>query len=363
MPTKGGTFVYRLDGTAWTATQKISANKKVHADVKLVNDMAYVLLYSGVNSQFATLQYNDASNQFEIWAQQPTPVNVTLSKGVETATIEADSTGRLWIASEAKTTVEVRYSDGLHTSWSGPIVVASGIKKDDISSIVAMPNDTVGVFWSNQMTQRFGFRLHVDGASATDWSADELPASQSALSVGHGMADDHMHLAVQSNGTLYAAVKTSYDKSPYTHITLLVRRPNGTWDDAYLVDTAGTRPVIVVNETAGQLIMAYTTKEGGGDIVYRTSPLDNISLSERQVLIPGKVNNVTTTKQTSNNEVVFLAGSKSVLFTFDATPPLTNSISSFATFSTLQSNSDSSTSATDNAFSDPNLLNSVGVTL
>src|ERR1051325_4631072 len=30
MPTKGGTFVYRLDGTAWTATQKLSANKKVH---------------------------------------------------------------------------------------------------------------------------------------------------------------------------------------------------------------------------------------------------------------------------------------------------------------------------------------------
>src|SRR3954471_4951360 len=266
MPTKAGTFVYRLDGTSWTATQKISASKNAHADIKIVDDLAYVLLYAGVNSQFATLEYNPSDNEFEAWAPQPNLVNVTLSKGVETATIEADTTGRLWIASEAKTTVEVRYSDGLHTSWSAPIVVASGIKSDDISSIVAMPNGTIGVFWSNQTTQRFGFRLHIDGASPTQWSADEVPASQSALNIGHGMADDHMHLAVESNGTLYAAVKTSYDKSPYTPITLLVRRPTGTWDNAYTVDAAGTRPVIVLDEAAGQLIMAYTTKEGGGDI-------------------------------------------------------------------------------------------------
>src|SRR4051794_36521009 len=317
MPSKAGTFVYRLDGTSWTATQKVSASKNTHADVEVVDDLAYVLLYSGVNSQFATLEYNPAHNQFEAWAPQPNLVNVTLSKGVETATIEADSTGRLWIASEAKTTVEVRYSDGLHTTWSAPLVVASGIKSDDISSIIAMPNDTIGVFWSNQTTKRFGFRLHIDGASPTQWSADEVPASQSALNIGHGMADDHMHLAVESNGTMYAAVKTSYDKSPYEHISLLVRRPNGSWDNLYLVDTQGTRPVIVLDETVGKLIIAYTTKEGGGDIVYRTSPLGTISLSDRQVLIAGKVNNVTTTKTTANNQVVFLADSKSVMFTFD----------------------------------------------
>src|SRR5213079_3206105 len=112
---------------------------------------------------------------------------------------------------------------------------------------------------------------------------------------------------------------------PNSHISLLVRRPNGTWDDLYLVDTAGTRPVIVVDETAGQLIMAYTTKEGGGDIVYRTSPLDHISLSDKAVLIPGSVNNVTTAKVTSSNQIVFLADGKSALFTFDALPPVATS--------------------------------------
>ena len=32
---------------------------------------------------------------------------------------------------------------------------------------------------------------------------------------GAGMADDHMNVAVASDGTLYAAVKTSYDTAGY----------------------------------------------------------------------------------------------------------------------------------------------------
>src|SRR3954447_20416214 len=307
MPTKAGTFVYRLDGTSWTATQKISASKNTHADVKLVDDLAYVLLYNGVNSQFTTLEYNAAHNQFEAWAQQPNLVNVTLSKGVETATIEADSTGRLWIASEAKTTVEVRYSDGLHTTWSAPLVVASGIKSDDISSIIAMPNDTIGVFWSNQTTKRFGFRLHIDGASPTQWSADEVPASQSAQNVGAGMADDHIHLAVSADSTLYAAVKTGYDKSGYPRIAMLVRRPTGTWDNLYNIDENGTRATIAVDDAAGKLVIAYESKEGGGDILYRESPLGTINLSPVKTMISGSLANVTTTKMTSTNQIVFKA--------------------------------------------------------
>ena len=358
MPNKTGTWVYRLDGSTWTATQKISANTSVHADVKLVGDLAEVLLVGISNSattQLATLQYVAADNQFEPWALRPTLTNVGLLKGVETATVEMDSTGRLWVASDTKSTIEVRYADGVYSSFSKPITIASGITTDDISSIIAMPNHTIGVMWSNQNAKRFGFRTHVDGADPTQWSADEVPAGQSALNIGHGMADDHIHLAVESNGTLYAAVKTSYDKSPYTHITLLVRRPNGTWDNAYFVDTAGTRPVIVVDEAAGQLIMAYTTKEGGGDIVYRTSPLDNISLSSRAVLIPGKVNNVTTTKVTSSNQVVFMADGKSVLFTFDvvAPPVVTSSFTVSAFSSSLTS---SGPTASDLAFADPNLV-------
>jgi hypothetical protein len=323
MPVSSGTWVHRLDGTRWTPAQQITTNKSVHADVKLVGDVAHVLLFDGTSSQLASLQYDAADNRFEPWSLRPQIVNVPLTSGVETATIEVDSTGRMWVASDVKSTVEVRYSDGVYSTFSAPITVASGINSDDISAIVAMPGNKIGVMWSNQSTDRFGFKVHQDGAAPNVWSADEVPASQSALSVGGGMADDHLHLATASDGTVYAAVKTSYDKSGYAKIALLVRRPNGRWDNLYTVDTGGTRPIVVVNEAAGKLMVAYTTNEGGGDIVYKESPLGNIALSARKVLIPGSVNNVTSTKYTSTDEIVFLASSKGVLFSFDtATAPV-----------------------------------------
>jgi hypothetical protein len=231
----------------------------------------------------------------------------------------------MWVAYDVKSTVEVRYSDGNYSTWSTPITIASGINSDDISTIIALPNGSIGVFWSNQSTDRFGFRLHQDGAAPSIWSVDELPASQSALGVGGGMADDHVHVAVASDGTLYAAVKTSYDRSGYPKIALLVRRPNGAWDNLYAVDNGGTRPIVVLNEAANRLIVAYTTDEGGGDIVYRESPLGTIAFAPRQQLISGGVNDVTSSKQNVTDDVVFLAAGRSsakgVRFTFDVMAP------------------------------------------
>ena len=245
MPSSSGTSVFRLDGTTWTATQQITTNDSVQADVKLVGDVAHVLLFDGNSTQLASLQYDSGpDNRFEPWSVRPQPVNVPLHSSVETATIEVDSIGRMWVAYDGSSTVEVRYSDGNYSTWSAPINIASGINSDDISAIVAMPNNQIGVFWSNQSTDRFGFRVHVDGAAPNDWSNNEVPASQSALNVGGGMADDHVHLAVAADGTLYAAVKTSYDSSGHPKIALLVRRPNGVWDNLYSISNSGTRPTI-----------------------------------------------------------------------------------------------------------------------
>lgn len=320
MPTSNGTSVFRLDGTNWTATQQITTNDSVNADVKVVGDLAHVLLFDGTSSQIATLQYDPADNRFEPWSVRPQLVNVQLSSGVETATLDVDSTGRMWIASDASSTVEVRYSDGPYTTWSAPITLATGITSDDISAIVSMPNNQIGVFWSNQSTDRFGFRIHVDGTAATQWLANEIPASQSALNKGGGMADDHMHLAVAADGTLYAAVKTSYDSSGYPKIALLVRRPNGVWDNLYSVSNSGTRPTIALSDVAGKFVIAWESKEGGGDILYRESSLGTISLSATKTMISGSLADPTTTKTTSTDKLVFLADDKSVLYSFDTIP-------------------------------------------
>jgi hypothetical protein len=204
--------------------------------------------------------------------------------------------------------------------------VASGISSDDICAITAMPGptsndpDRIGVVWSDQSSKRFGFRYHVDGAAPTVWSTSETAAAQSASG---SMADDHVNVAVHSNGTMYVAAKTSYSGSP--KMILLVRRPNGSWDNMYSVDGSGTRPIVVLDETANRIVVAYTTSDNGGDIVYRVSPADVINFAPRQTLIPGTVNNVTSTKQNFTNDVVFLASSsssaKGALFTLGAIAP------------------------------------------
>ena len=319
MPSSGGSWIYRLDGTSWTQTLQLSGNNATHADVKVVDDVAHILLFDGGSSELASVEY--VGGNYQLWSQRPGLVNIDLG-GVETATLDIDSTGRMWVAGEASGNVNVWYADGTYNSWSAPIAIDGGLKSDDIAAVTALPDGTIGVLWSDQSSNRFGFRVHVDGASPTEWSPNEVPAGQSAQGAGGGMADDHLNIAVGSDGTLYAAVKTSYDSSGYAKIALLVRRPWGTWDDLYQVDTSGTRAIVLLNELERRLIVAYPSSTGGGSIVYRETSIDDISFGARQTLISGNLNDPTSIKGNFTDEVVVLAESggkaKGVLFSFDA---------------------------------------------
>jgi hypothetical protein len=311
MPDSKGTWIWRLDGTKWNHVLNLSSYKNYHADVLSQGDTVEILLLDikkPQNSKLASVQYMaDGSATYVPWTTRPNLVNIPLSGNDETATLTIDSTGRMWVSSDTSTTIEVRYSDFPYLSFSSPITIGTGISTDDISDITAMPNGEIGVLWSNQKTQRFYFRTHEDGADPTAWSTPELPAAQSALKVGHGMADDHLNIAVGSDGTLYAAVKTSYDKSGYPKMALLIRRPDGTWDPLYAVDGSGTRPHVVLDESIGRLMIVYTTSESGGNIVYKETALDNISFSPRITLLKGHLNNVTTTKQNATDQILVMA--------------------------------------------------------
>src|SRR5690606_34913154 len=109
---------------------------------------------------------------------------------------------------------------------------------------------------------------------------DEVPAGSSALPVGGGMADDHLNTAVASDGTLYAAVKTSYNSPSHPAVALLVRRPNGTWDPLYEVDHEGTRPIVVLNEQNDTVSVLYTEDDLPEDIAWKTSSRSSINFAE-----------------------------------------------------------------------------------
>jgi len=47
--------------------------------------------------------------------------------GVETATIDIDSNGRMWLAYEKSNDINVQWSNSPYDSWSGPLVLESGV--------------------------------------------------------------------------------------------------------------------------------------------------------------------------------------------------------------------------------------------
>src|SRR5690606_6353741 len=142
---------------------------------------------------------------------------------------------------------------------------------------------------------------------------------------GAGMADDHLNMALASDGTLYCAIKTGYDTPGYPRIAMLIRRPSGNWDNLHSVSEIGTRAIVVLNEQTNKIRVVFTSDEDGGDILYRESSTANISFGQQRTLIPGNYNNPTSTKNSFTSQVVILASTSDVLAgilaTDSGTPP------------------------------------------
>ncbi|THU39350.1 T9SS type A sorting domain-containing protein [Niastella caeni] len=320
-----GTKVFRLDGSVWTDVLTLVSATNSRADCRVVGNLAHVLLLRGAGSAsyFISLEYDPALQRYKRWTQRTSTVNIVFESGNTTATLDIDSTSRIWIASNSNGNMLVRWSDPPYSTFSAPITIASGATNNDICAVTALPG-RIGVLWSNQNTRLFGFKTHVDGASPTTWSADEAPASQSALNVGDGMGDFQMNLVAASDSTLYCAVKTAYDKNGYPTIALLVRRPNNTWDNLHPVTSSkeGDRPFVVLNEAAGKVKVFYTThlsNEDGsrsGDIMYRESSTATISFGAPVTFMSGNgINSLiytSSTHQTYNPSIVVITTNESL---------------------------------------------------
>jgi hypothetical protein len=352
LPGSGGTWLWRLEANnTWTDAFHLSAAASTRADAKVVGDVTHVLLH-GSAPKLASIEYNAGTGTYQAWSVRPNPTPISLP-GSETATIDIDSLGRMWLSTEEGSNVKVFYSDYPYASFTGPILLATNIASDDITAVTAIPAlNAVGVLWSNQNTKRFGFRIHKDSdlPDASNWMADEVPASQSALNIGGGMGDDHLNTAVGSDGTFYASIKTSYNSSSATLIGLLVRRPSGTppagtWDNLYQVDTIGTRGIVLLNEPADLLRVVYTSNSGGGNILYRDSLISAIGFGARKTLITGGLNNSSSTKENWTDTLVVIASGHGVLFTRSTGGSTTTTTSSTSTSTSRTSTSRTSTTS------------------
>lgn len=235
----------------------------------------------------------------------------------ETMVIEKDSTGKLWAVWKQNLRVYYAYTLGADHLWSAPAVLPSctaDFSSDDICSIVRFSKraagevDRIGVLWSNRNLNKFFFSLHFDGGPAGNWSGAEV-----AL-VGW---DDHLDLAADSTGRVFAVVKTSAEQ-----IKLLVRGAAGGWQEYLVSDRTDllTRPNLVLDEIR-QTVRVFATR--GGNIVVKSSPMGNIAFAPAPATIviddPGlAVNNVTTAKRnmTPASGLVMLAANTTATGTY-----------------------------------------------
>ena len=170
-----GSYLYRLDGRTWARTSlgRFVPYKGAKASVVVDGDMVHISMLHGHVAHIVNLRYDATLRQYQVFSPRAgTTTWVVVGSDAMVANLAKDSTGRLWLVSDTANAIVARHSSPPYSSWSGPITVATGVQNTDISGVVALPNRSIGVFWSNRNTNRFGFRTRADGDLPTKWSSD-----------------------------------------------------------------------------------------------------------------------------------------------------------------------------------------------
>jgi hypothetical protein len=195
------------------------------------------------------------------------------------------------------------------SNWVKPFVLplrGTTVSSDDISGIVAF-GSKIGTMWGNQYDESgksgYYFAIHKDGEPDDTWRQDN-PV------IGPGMANDHINLKADSEGRVFATLKTRRDRidrdldAPYS--MLWVRDEDGNWT-SHVFGTVGdshTRSLALIDEEQRLLYMfASSPTCTGGKIYYKRTDLDDISFEEGRgtLVMQGpegtNVGDATSTKQ------------------------------------------------------------------
>lgn len=289
----GGNQIHRLTGMNWQpepAPAGLLGGTPGRADVLWNGERLIVLVY-GEHSRLFEFTYDAKTQHHE--PVRGFPVDLAIPSGSETAVLAEDSQHRLWITYTTGGTVYAAHSGANGGEWSWPgQALRDSVSKDDISSVIAFAPGRIGVMWSDQTRDEFGFRVREDKAPPGAWGPAE------SIDHGNGNADDHIHLCTDRTGRVFAATKDDRH-----HISAHLRTPDGTWrtQEDILAGKHATRPILMAAEADGMLVLMYTRwYEGEEVIVYRTAPLGELEFGRPLpfLSVPGvALNDVTSTKQ------------------------------------------------------------------
>ncbi|PYV42260.1 MAG: hypothetical protein DMG06_14570 [Acidobacteria bacterium] len=320
--------IYRLDtaSQSWVDTGTVLDNRpssKADCLWDNVNQKLYVASHvfttNGVPlptspSQWGRLyrlSYNPISHSYTL--DSGFPVNVTRGKS-ETLVVDKDSTGKLWVTYVESQQVMVNRSVNGDQVWGDPFVLpvqkseTVNVTTDDISGLIAFGGSKIGLMWSNQLTSKMYFAVHLDGDADTIWQAEEtaLPGPN-----GTENSDDHINLKSLNSdrsGRVFAAIKTSLTSSSAPLVMLLARDLSQQWSSYVFgrVKEHHTRPIVLLDEDHARIFMFATAPESGGAIYYKTTDTNNISfplgLGSPFIKTSAdlRVNNPTSTRQNLN---------------------------------------------------------------
>jgi hypothetical protein len=309
VPPGGGAYhFYTLaeDGTQWQ-DKGLGGDDREFTKPDVLFDAAVSKLYLASRDDSTTKQnrlyrYSFDGSAFTLDGGFPAGIS---GGGQETLTIAKDSTGKLWIAYTDGSKVKVNRSTTSDATWGTqftlPVPGASNVKGDDIAAVQAF-DGKIGVLWSNQNDQKDYFAYHADGGADTSGWSVEVAYS------GTNAADDHLNMKTGSDGSVWAAVKTSKNDLPDSAaeplIVLLHRSPQPAWSATEVWKAAddATRPICLLDEERGQVYVLAQVVAGSPDGIYLKAasllaPTFPSGLGTPLITGSGKPNDVTSTKQ------------------------------------------------------------------
>jgi len=218
MVTPGGTVnIYQLNRSthAWADTGTVVDSRgNSTGDALWTGGKLYIASRTGGTSGAVKVYKFSYSTSTKKYSADPAFTTKTFpGGGTESATIDKDSTGALWVTFTRGSAVYVsNTTNAAQTTWSSPFRIAgadTSVATDDISAVIAFEGK-IGVLWSDQPSNAMRFAYHVDGAPNTAWTLETVLS-------GTGIADDHINIKSMvgdSAGRIYAAVRLRKPSPP-----------------------------------------------------------------------------------------------------------------------------------------------------
>ncbi|MCG8603560.1 IPT/TIG domain-containing protein, partial [bacterium] len=271
---------FNLQSQCWVSVgPEIDDRSQSRGDALWDGEKLYIVSHAGSDGgRMYRYSYDSGTNTYSADSGFPVSVNDTDS---EALVMTKDSSGQLWVTWTDGGAVMINRSLGNDQSWGDPFVLpvaGAQASSDDVSSVVSLGGNKIGVLWSNQSDERIYFAVHEDDKTDLDWNSTEIALEDGQLGA---VADDHVNLAVSGSGAsakVVAVTKSSLSGNGMPQIYLLVRDSNGSWSD-YVVaeDQDGhTRPIVVSEANSDKVHVFLRSKKNGGSRIYRkTTSLSN----------------------------------------------------------------------------------------